>query len=150
MNSAPFTEIDINTILVHRPLRHTEKTPSGRTYHRSTLEAFVTDWKNSGKTIFGTLGERTVDLSQAHVTDLSKVATIIVDMYVDDEGLVVQQKMVDTPAGQKLLELLRNGVKISVLPRIIGRLDENQNVYDAKFYGVVIADEGTNPASVIE
>ena len=142
------TEISLNTILVHRPLRHTDKTPSGRIYSRELLEQFINDWMTGGKTMFGTLGQ-TAYSRQAHVTDLSEVATIVIGMHVDDEGLVIQQQMVDTPSGNILLDLYKKDVTVNVLPRIIGRVDDEGNVYDAKLYGFYF-DNGQLPSTDVE
>lgn len=140
------SKIDINTVLVHRPLRHTEKMPSGRTYSRELLEQFVKDWSDGENTMFGTFN-RAGERNEVYRIDLDRVATIIIDMYVDDEGLVVHQQLVDTPCGNLLLELMRNDLGFAVYPKVMGKVDADGNIYDAKLYGVYIDDESTPTVS---
>lgn len=122
-------------IIVSRPLRHSEVTPSGNYYPREVLEKMVQEWKAKNTPMFGT--EDSGD-NPPNMVDLTKVVTVVEDMYVDDEGLVVHQRILNTPKGGVMLTLL-NSIENSAVDAVIApRLSivkEGAIVLKAVLYG---------------
>lgn len=94
-------------IFVSRPLRIGKSENYGVTYPRETIEAMVSKWESDGKpALFGVI-DQSPESIQSGTIDLDKIATQIVAMSVDDEGLVIEQEVLDTPKGQELENFLQ-------------------------------------------
>ncbi len=113
-------------IFVSRPLRIGKSETSGIHYSREAIEAMVSEWEAEGKPdIFGLLGQN-IEHTRRGFIDLECVATKIIDLSVDDEGLVVHQKVIDTPKGEELQKFLRlmddepELIKMKVTPHMTG------------------------------
>lgn len=93
-------------IFVSRPLRIGKSETYGIYYPRETLEAMVFEWECNGKPpIYGLLGQSIETIHQG-IIDVECVATHIVGMSVDDEGLVVQQEILEVAKGYELQNYL--------------------------------------------
>lgn len=94
-------------IFVSRPLRIGKSESYGIYYPRETMEAMVAEWESEGKPpIYGLLGQ-SVDTIRQGIIDTECIATQIVGLSVDDEGLVVQQEVLETPKGEELQNFLQ-------------------------------------------
>ena len=94
-------------IFVSRPLRIGKSDTYGIYYPRETLEAMVAEWESEGKPpIFGLLGQSIESIRQG-IIDIECVATQVVAMSVDDEGLVVHQEVLDVAKGYELQNYLQ-------------------------------------------
>lgn len=94
-------------IFVSRPLRIGKSDTYGIYYPRETLEAMVAEWESNGKPpIFGLLGQ-SIDATHQGIIDIECVATQVVGMKVDDEGLVVQQEILKVGKGYDLQNYLQ-------------------------------------------
>lgn len=114
-------------IFVSRPLRIGKSDTYGIYYLRETIEAMIAEWESNGKPpIYGLLGQ-SVESIREGIIDTDCVATQVVSMSVDDEGLVVEQEVLDVPKGYELqnyLQLMDDeptliGMKVS--PYMTGR-----------------------------
>lgn len=124
-------------IFVSRVLRFGRSSISGVTYTPEELQKMIDKWKEKTTPSFGVLGQNI--LNDPLIVDLSTVVSEIVDMYLDDEGLVVHQNILkDTEAGSKLVSMLEiqeefpdllDGA-ITVSPNITGKLDNGYTATD--------------------
>lgn len=120
-------------IFVSRVLRIGKSSLSGITYTREALEALVEHWKQKDTPTFGTLEESSDNMYSKYV-DLEKVASKVVHMEVDEEGLVVHQEILDTPNGTLLKEFIPEGsvdeveevLKLRISPIMDGVVDEHK------------------------
>jgi hypothetical protein len=120
-------------IFVSRVLRIGKSSLSQVTYTREALEELVENWKKKDSVTFGTLEESSDNMYSKYV-DLEKVASKVVHMEVDDEGLVVHQEILDTPCGENLKQILPEGrvedvettLKLRISPIMDGTTDENK------------------------
>jgi len=120
-------------IFVSRVLRIGTSSLSGITYTREALEELVETWKKKDSITFGTL-EASSDNMYSKYVDLEAVASKIVHMEVDDEGLVVHQEILDTHNGIQLKKLLPEGrvenveeeYSFRISPIMDGTLDEHK------------------------
>lgn len=112
-------------IFVSRVLRIGTSTITGIHYSKEALQSMVDVWVARNHTanneLFGTVGSMPDD----GYIDLTHVATRVVNMYVDDEGLVVEQEVLDTPMGKCLTELLDNETPLQVIPSVYGTIKDN-------------------------
>ncbi|QDJ96531.1 hypothetical protein Xoosp13_345 [Xanthomonas phage Xoo-sp13] len=126
-------------IFVSRLIRYGVSPVTGVNYTREELERMIARWKDTEneRPIFGTLNTVTpkeIDVNEPFVVNLDEVATKIIDMYLDDEGLIVHQEILDTVSGNKVLgaieleeeypELI--GGTLTVNPNIAGSLTEDK------------------------
>ena len=90
-------------ITVHRILHHSTPNINGRIYPKEVMEDMVNRWnekKASGNATFVYLGtEQTLD----------KAAGVVDDMWVDDEGLVIANIVMNTKSGDAILEMFEKG-----------------------------------------
>lgn len=111
-------------IIVSRLLRHSEANADGITYSKEALEYIASMQK--GKMILGVLGDELPGY-----LDLTKVATKVVNMHVDDEGLVVEQEVLDTEYGNALANLLNDSAVVNLIkftPLVVGTCDKDSTV----------------------
>ena len=99
-------------------------------YTKENLEQIVEKWKASEKALFGTTQN-----SFEHGLDLSEISTKIVDMYVDDEGLVVVQEILATPMGNVVKELINLDPPVSFSIKPVIRKVNNALDIDMISYG---------------
>ena len=94
-------------IFVSRPLRIGKSDTYGIYYPRETIEAMVAEWESEGKPpIYGLLGQSIETIRQG-IIDTECVATQVVGMSIDDEGLVVQQEVLEVSKGYELQNYLQ-------------------------------------------
>lgn len=70
------------------------------------------------------LGELSHDSTQMH-TSLTKVSHTVERVEQYDDGLGVEMKVLDTPNGKLIQQIINNDYKIEVHPRCYGEVDEN-------------------------
>lgn len=101
-------------IIVSRLLRISPPHADGIIYTKESLESIVASWHDNKDTpVLGFIGDSTPGYM-----DLADVATKVVNMYVDDEGLIVEQEVLQTPKGdsfKEFLNVLENDPTISAI-----------------------------------
>lgn len=138
--------------IANRLLRYGRSDITGVTYTRDELAKMVIAWEGNDNPVFGTFPDPSVPLSY---TDISKIATKVTNMWLDDEGLVVEQEVLDTPDGrlfQMLIDesvdenkLVEEGLMFTLSANVVGTLDNGYNATELKFKGVFIRGPN-NPA----
>ena len=130
--------------IANRLIRYGRSSISGVTYTREALEKMVAEWNASKKNV--TLGYIPDSTTPRQYLDLSRAATKVTDMWLDDEGLVVEQEILDTPMGNIMRALVDASLEetvpqdrlFSLSANIVGSLDNGYNGTDLKFRGVFI------------
>ena len=92
---------DTTRIVVSRIL-NIGRSPSGVHYKKAELQKLADSINANERGVFATFNQT----KNEDYTDLSLVAAIINKAYVDDTGLIIEQRILDTPSGQKLTEVL--------------------------------------------
>jgi hypothetical protein len=99
-----------------------QKNRNGRVYPKSVLmkedknynETFV-----NGKRAFGELGH-----PEGPTVNLERVSHIITDLYENNDDVIGKAKIMDTPMGKIVKNLLDEGAKLGVSSRGMGSLEE--------------------------
>jgi hypothetical protein len=97
----------------------------GRNYDRKELEQQIID-----ATFYGQL-----DRPEGIHTDLDKISHMVSNIRFEEDVLVGDVKVLDTPAGLILQTMLDRGVKLDLSIRATGYIDRNNNAKDIKIFG---------------
>lgn len=121
-------------VIVNR-LLHVGKSPiSGITFTREALEGLMADYKTKGNPLFVTLPSGSdLDYNDGFRVNLDEVAGVVEEMYLDDEGLIVHTKLLETPKGvylQQLLSMMEDekavssiGLGVKISPNMAGKTE---------------------------
>lgn len=93
-------------ILVSRMLYKNPDSPEVKSYSHETLLQMIECFTNSSDPIFGMYGISHSEYIQHPMLHLDSIATKVIELDVDDEGLVVYQEILDTPEGNRLLNVI--------------------------------------------
>ncbi len=132
--------------IASRVLRYGRSPLSGVTYTREALEEALEKQKGSENPLLGQLiNDNNVN---SNGFDLTMVATKVTNMWLDDEGLVVEQEVLDTPMGKELSkivtelegddETIRELVTMQITPLMTGVLDNGYNATDLRLLSISI------------
>lgn len=113
-------------------------TPSinGRVYSKETMEEVVKNF-NESQIKGGTLGQ-VGDLS--HPTDLKDLSHVFENVRIEDDKVMANMKILDTPQGKNVQALLESDVKLALAPRLM--VDKQQKIDEN---GQPITDENGQP-----
>jgi len=112
-------------------LHYGQKNLNGRIYTKEVVENIVKQFEKREEAMFGELGyPDTFDVALANVSH--RIEEIHLDE--DKKALVGTIKILDTPKGRIVKDLLKNRVGISCRPRGAGKINENDEIEDFKLY----------------
>lgn len=113
-------------------------TPSvnGRVYSKEAMEEAIKNF-NESQIKGGTLGQ-VGDLS--HPVDLKDLSHVFENVHIEDDKVLADMKILDTPQGQNVKALLKSNIKLAIAPRL--QIDEQQKVDEE---GNPILDENGQP-----
>lgn len=103
-----------------------QKNRNGRVYTYEMMEKKVKDYNNSfvrQKRAFGELGH-----PEGPTINLERVSHMITDLYSDKKNFIGRAKIMDTPYGKIVKNLIDEGAKLGVSSRGIGSLEEKNGV----------------------
>tara|TARA_R110002020_G_scaffold238529_3_gene451081 strand:- start:49 stop:693 length:645 start_codon:yes stop_codon:yes gene_type:complete len=99
-----------------------QKNRNGRVYPKKILMDEVKNYNNnfvSGKRAFGELGH-----PEGPTVNLERVSHIITDLYENNDDVIGKAKIMDTPMGKIVKNLLDEGAQLGVSSRGMGSLEE--------------------------
>ena len=99
-----------------------QKNRNGRVYPKSVLMNEVKNYNNNfvnGKRAFGELGH-----PEGPTVNLERVSHIITDLYENNNDVIGKAKIMDTPMGKIVKNLLDEGAQLGVSSRGMGSLEE--------------------------
>lgn len=113
-------------------------TPSanGRVYSKEAMEEAIKNF-NESQVKGGTLGQ-VGDLS--HPIDLKDLSHVFENVHIEDDKVLADMKILDTPVGQNVKALLESNVKLALAPRL--QIDEQPKIDED---GNPILDENGQP-----
>ena len=103
-----------------------QKNRNGRVYTFEMMNKKVNDYNNSfvkQKRAFGELGH-----PEGPTINLERVSHMITDLYSDKKNFIGRAKIMDTPYGKIVKNLIDEGAKLGVSSRGIGSLEEKNGV----------------------
>lgn len=111
---------------------------NGRIYSNKTIGEMINQYednKNKYGVFYGELGHPdSVDIA------LSKISHTIENVYVEDDELYFDIKLLNTPNGNDLKNLSDAGVKFDIEPRYSGRRNEDGSIDNFKLYSFDIVN----------
>lgn len=134
-------------IFVSRLLHYGKSPISGTVYTKEELQKMVDKWESTkdSSPIFGTLDAVPDSVSSSSFTiDLESIASEVVQMELDEEGLVVYQKLLDTPQGNKLIDAINIenefpeeiGATLTSHPITVGNRDDTGFAYNMRLLSI--------------
>ena len=103
-----------------------QKNRNGRVYTFEMMDKKVKEYNNSfvkQKRAFGELGH-----PEGPTINLERVSHMITDLYSDKKNFIGRAKIMDTPYGKIVKNLIDEGAKLGVSSRGIGSLEEKNGV----------------------
>lgn len=103
-----------------------QKNRNGRVYTYEMMNKKVGDYNNSfvkQKRAFGELGH-----PEGPTINLERVSHMITDLYADKKNFIGRAKIMDTPYGKIVKNLIDEGAKLGVSSRGVGSLEEKNGV----------------------
>ena len=103
-----------------------QKNRNGRVYTFDMMNKKVNEYNNSfvkQKRAFGELGH-----PEGPTINLERVSHMITDLYSDKKNFIGRAKIMDTPYGKIVKNLIDEGAKLGVSSRGIGSLEEKNGV----------------------
>jgi hypothetical protein len=103
-----------------------QKNRNGRVYTFEMMDKKVKEYNNSfvkQKRAFGELGH-----PEGPTINLERVSHMITDLYSDKKNFIGRAKVMDTPYGKIVKNLIDEGAKLGVSSRGIGSLEEKNGV----------------------
>ena len=101
-------DTDETNYIVSRLIRKSEKITN------DDLIKIINNSKEQDQPIFGAL----VNKSNPYIIDLCNIVSLVTDMYIDNEGLVVVHKLLDTPSSM-LIQDNKNSITIKKIEPVI-------------------------------
>ena len=123
------------------------KNRNGRVYPFEVLEKEVKKYNKNfirEKRAFGELGH-----PEGPTVNLERVSHLITDLYPDGKNFIGEAKIMDTPYGQIVKNLIDNGAQLGVSSRGMGSLDQRNgaNYVRDDFYLATAADIVADPSA---
>jgi hypothetical protein len=124
-----------------------QKNRNGRVYTFEMMDKKVKEYNNSfvkQKRAFGELGH-----PEGPTINLERVSHMITDLYSDKKNFIGRAKIMDTPYGKIVKNLIDEGAKLGVSSRGIGSLEEKNGVNYVKddFQLATAADIVADPSA---
>jgi len=124
-----------------------QKNRNGRVYTFEMMDKKVKDYNNSfvkQKRAFGELGH-----PEGPTINLERVSHMITDLYSDKKNFIGRAKIMDTPYGKIVKNLIDEGAKLGVSSRGVGSLEEKNGVNYVKddFQIATAADIVADPSA---
>jgi len=107
-----------------------QKNRNGRVYTFEMMNRKVNEYNNSfvkQKRAFGELGH-----PEGPTINLERVSHMITDLYSDKKNFIGRAKIMDTPYGKIVKNLIDEGAKLGVSSRGVGSLEEKNGVHYVK------------------
>jgi hypothetical protein len=98
--------------------------PARNVYDLAAAEAIIREFGKKGGTLYGQQAAATVGTPSSTV-DLSMVTHVVKDMWVVSGEVRAEVKLLDTPWGKEMKNLVDEGHMLKFTPRVIGRLLSN-------------------------
>lgn len=114
---------------------------TGRIYSKDAMEDAINKF-NESQIKGGTLGQ-VGDLS--HPVDLRDLSHVFENVRIEDDKVVGDMKILDTPQGQNVKALLESNIKLALAPRL--QIDEQEKVDEN---GNPVLDENGKPIMEIK
>ncbi len=111
-------------------------TSNGRTYSTETLQKAVDTWNGIKSPKFGVIGNDTSDITRG--INLDRVALSVLNVKMDENDVIATMRVLDTPKGKILQDLLRGDVGVRYVTAGMGQIDENRNVTDFSLSHVIV------------
>ena len=123
----PEGEIKLTGTLIH----YDQENLNGRIYTKEAVENIVEQFnkKTEEEKFLGELGYPQDDFTGINIGNISHEVESI-HLNEEDKTLVGTFKILNTPKGEIVKELLKNNVGISCRPRGVGNINENKEVED--------------------
>jgi len=127
--------------------RANEKNQNGRIYPENILKREVDKYKGREITENRAYGE--LDHPESSVVELKNTSHIIRDVWWNGKDVVGKVKVLDTPAGRILKDLIRGGVKLGISSRGLGSVKSNggRNLVQEDFQ-LICFDFVSDPSTV--
>lgn len=109
-----------------------------RTYSDDSLNKVIELYQNEKAPIYGMYGISYNEFMQLSMLDLESIATKVINMDTDEEGLVVYQEIMDTPAGNLLKEAISSNSTLKISP-CLKAIDPSNNDL-VQLTGILIED----------
>lgn len=124
-----------------------QKNRNGRVYSFEMMNKKVNEYTNSfvkQKRAFGELGH-----PEGPTINLERVSHMITDLYSDKKNFIGRAKIMDTPYGKIVKNLIDEGAKLGVSSRGVGSLEEKNGVNFVKddFQLATAADIVADPSA---
>jgi len=124
-----------------------QKNRNGRVYTFEMMDKKVKEYNNGfvkQKRAFGELGH-----PEGPTINLERVSHMITDLYSDKKNFIGRAKIMDTPYGKIVKNLIDEGAKLGVSSRGIGSLEEKNGVNYVKddFQLATVADIVADPSA---
>ena len=124
-----------------------DKNRNGRIYHMEVLEKQVSDYNKKfikEKRAFGELGH-----PEGPTVNLERVSHMITDLHPDGKNFVGEAKIMNTPMGKIVKNLMDEGAKLGVSSRGMGSLEQRNGANYVKddFYLATAADIVADPSA---
>ena len=103
--------------------RATAKNQNGRTYSKAILEREADRYTKEFIEVGNAFGE--LDHPDDSVINLKNVSHLIVDVWWEGKDVMGKMKILDTPSGKTLKELINAGVKLGISSRGLGSVRES-------------------------
>ena len=123
------------------------KNRNGRVYPMEILEKEVTKYNKNfirGKRAFGELGH-----PEGPTVNLERVSHMITELHPDGKNFIGEAKIMDTPMGKIVKNLMDEGAKLGVSSRGMGSLDQKGGASYVRddFYLATAADIVADPSA---
>jgi Prohead core protein serine protease len=124
-----------------------QKNRNGRVYTFEMMDKKVKDYNNGfvkQKRAFGELGH-----PEGPTINLERVSHMITDLYSDKKNFIGRAKIMDTPYGKIVKNLIDEGAKLGVSSRGVGSLEEKNGINYVKddFQIATAADIVADPSA---
>ena len=124
-----------------------QKNRNGRVYTFEMMDKKVKDYNNGfvkQKRAFGELGH-----PEGPTINLERVSHMITDLYSDKKNFIGRAKIMDTPYGKIVKNLIDEGAKLGVSIRGVGSLEEKNGINYVKddFQIATAADSVADPSA---
>ena len=133
--------------ILYKPLVVIDKPSpiSGRLFCKETIDQLVEDVNSKDLKVLGEL-----DVSQNGAINTKRVSHMINELYIENDMLMAKIKVLETPMGEILQQLLDVGVEVDLCMRGVGTLSEDNEVTEFKFITAdVIANHGDPLLSMV-
>lgn len=102
-----------------------EPTINGRIYTKQTLEEMISRVNEHGSNLVGTIG-----VPKTEIPELEEVSHVITNLRMEDNKVIGDIRILDTPRGIRLAEIIASGSNVTYHSCGIGQMNEDNTVTD--------------------